>query len=111
MLKSALLSSVDAARERILQHRRHLHLHPEPSFQETRTGAYVAEVLRSLNVTFTSGWCRDRGAAGIVAEIKGKDPGLRRIALRADMDALPIQEVDRPHASSVPGWMHACGHD
>jgi amidohydrolase len=111
MLKSALLSSVESHRERVVQHRQHLHRHPEPSFGETRTGAYVAEVLSSLAIPFTTGWCAERGAAGIVAEVRGANPGLRRMALRADMDALPIQEVERPHASTVPGWMHACGHD
>jgi amidohydrolase len=111
MIKSALLSTVESNRERIVQHRRHLHLHPEPSFGEVRTGAYVAEVLSTIGVPFTTGWCAEHGAAGIVAEVSGSESGLRRMALRADMDALPIQEVDRPHASKTPGWMHACGHD
>lgn len=111
MLRTVLLSSVDDVRDQVIRHRRHLHRHPEPSFGETRTGAYVAEALQGLGVTFSTGWCAERGAAGIVAEVSGSDPGVRRVALRADMDALPIQEVDRPHASTVPGWMHACGHD
>ena len=111
MLKNLLLSAVDANRDHVVRHRRHLHLHPEPSFGEVQTGAYVAQQLKELGVTFSSGWCRERGAAGIVAEVRGNDPGTRRMALRADMDALPIQEVERPHASTVPGWMHACGHD
>ncbi len=111
MFKSALLSAVDSQRERVVQHRRHLHSNPEPSFSETRTGAYVAQVLGNLGITFSEGWCQERGAAGIVARIEGKEPGARHMALRADMDALPIQEVERSHASQVPGWMHACGHD
>lgn len=111
MLKSALLSAVDAQRGRVVDHRRHLHLHPEPSFAETRTAAYISGVLGDLGVAHSTGWCGDRGAAGIVAKVEGMDPGSRVMALRADMDALPIQEVERPHASAVPGWMHACGHD
>ena len=111
MLKSALLSAVEAHREQVIRHRRHLHLHPEPSFGEAETGAYVAAQLKDMGVTFSTGWCRERGAAGVIAEVQGAEPGTRRMALRADMDALPIQEVDRPHASQVPGMMHACGHD
>ncbi len=111
MIKSTLLASVASTRHKVVEHRRHLHAHPEPSFGETRTGAYVAETLRKLGIPFSEGWCQTHGAAGIIAQIDGKEPGSGRMALRADMDALPIQEVDRPHASTVPGWMHACGHD
>ena len=111
MLKSALLSAVEASREQVVQHRRHLHRHPEPSFGETKTGAYIAQSLKQWGVTFSEGWCQSHGAAGIVAKVEGQEPGTRNMALRADMDALPIQEVDRPHASANPGWMHACGHD
>lgn len=111
MLKNAILSATSASADRILAHRRHLHLHPEPSYQETATGRYVSQALIDMGIAHSTGWCAGRGAAGIVAEIPGREPGTRRVALRADMDALPIQEIDRPHASSVPGWMHACGHD
>ncbi len=111
MLKSALLNAVEAQRENVVQHRRHLHLHPEPSFGESKTSAYVANALRAMGIAFSDGWCADHGAAGIVAKVEGLEPGTRTMALRADMDALPIQEVNRPHASTVPGWMHACGHD
>ncbi len=111
MLKSALLTAVEATRENVVQHRRHLHRHPEPSFGETKTSAYIAAALRSIGIEFSDGWCAEHGAAGIVAKVEGLDAGTRSMALRADMDALPIQEVERPHASAVPGWMHACGHD
>jgi len=111
MFKTDLLDTIATQQERVLQHRRHLHLHPEPSFAETNTGRYVAQVLSGIGVTHSTGWCAERGAAGIIAKVEGRDPGQRRVALRADMDALPIQEVERPHASTVPGWMHACGHD
>lgn len=111
MLKNAILSATSNAADRILAYRRHLHLHPEPSYAETETGRYVSQALTNLGIAHTTGWCAERGAAGIVAEIPGTEPAARRVALRADMDALPIQEVNRPHASTVPGWMHACGHD
>ena len=111
MLKNAILHATSAAADRILAHRRHLHLHPESSYAETETGRYVARALSDMGIAHSTGWCAEKGAAGIVAEIPGSEPGTRRVALRADMDALPIQEVDRPHASAVPGWMHACGHD
>lgn len=88
--------------------RRHLHKHPELSFEEHQTAAFVAEQLSAMGVQFTSGI----GGLGIVAEIQGTEPAKGLIALRADMDALPIQErnvVD--YCSQNPGVMHACGHD
>jgi len=111
MLKNAIRQSTAESLGEIQAHRRHIHRHPEPSFSERETGAYVARALSSMGIVHSEGWCADRGAAGIVARIEGQEPGLKNVALRADMDALPIQEVDRPHASAVPGWMHACGHD
>ena len=111
MLKNAILQAAARSTESVRRHRGHLHRHPEPSFSETRTGAYVSDALTALGIQHSTGWCADRGAAGIVAHLHGSETGTRHLALRADMDALPIQEVDRPHASTVPGWMHACGHD
>lgn len=111
MLKNALLDAAAAVRDQVLEHRRHLHRNPEPSFHEEKTGRYVAEALTAMGIAHSTGWCAEHGAAGVVARIEGSEPGARFLALRADMDALPIQEVDRPHASAVPGWMHACGHD
>ncbi len=111
MLKNVILQATERSGETVRQHRRHLHRHPEPSFAEVQSGAYVSQALSKMGIEHTAGWCADHGAAGIVARIHGTEPGSQCIALRADMDALPIQEVDRPHASAVPGWMHACGHD
>ena len=111
MLKNAILQAAARSTESVRRHRGHLHRHPEPSFSETRTGAYVSDALTAMGIQHSTGWCADRGAAGIVAHLHGTETGTRHLALRADMDALPIQEVDRPHASTVPGWMHACGHD
>ncbi len=88
--------------------RRHLHAHPELSFQEYETSRYIAGLLNAFGIAHQSGW----GGTGIVALIEGKSPGSRTVALRADMDALPIQEAgDKSYRSKNPGLMHACGHD
>lgn len=85
--------------------RRDIHRHPELGFQEVRTAALVAETLRSLGVPADTGI----GKTGVVGHMGTAGPV---VALRADMDALPIQELnDVPYASQVPGVMHACGHD
>ena len=90
--------------------RRHLHAHPEIGFEIHETARFVAEKLRSFGITdITTGI----GQTGVVAVIEGRqNTSGRVIGLRADMDALPIQEATGlPHASTVPGKMHACGHD
>ena len=87
--------------------RRDLHEHPELGFQEHRTAGIVAEKLRGWGIEVTTGI----GGTGVVGVIKGNRPG-RTIGLRADMDALPIDErTNLPFASKTPGVMHACGHD
>ncbi|MEW8986950.1 MAG: M20 family metallopeptidase, partial [Bacillus sp. (in: firmicutes)] len=87
--------------------RRYLHQHPELSFQETKTASFIKKYYEKLGIEV-----QDRiGGNGVVAKIYGSKPG-RTIALRADFDALPIQdEKDAPYKSLVPGVMHACGHD
>jgi amidohydrolase len=86
--------------------RRHLHAHPELSFEERATSEYIANQLSALNIPFTTGWA----GFGIVAEIKGASA--KTIALRADMDALPILEKNAAsYTSKNQGIMHACGHD
>lgn len=88
--------------------RRHLHAHPELSFQEYHTARYVAEQLKLLDLQPQEGVA----GTGIVALIEGKNPTTRTVALRADMDALPIVEANQvPYKSTNPGIMHACGHD
>lgn len=88
--------------------RRHLHSNPELSFEEYNTAKYVAERLKSLNIETSEGVA----GTGLVALIKGKNPERKTIALRADMDALPIRETnDVPYKSKNEGVMHACGHD
>ncbi|MBX2967792.1 MAG: amidohydrolase [Cyclobacteriaceae bacterium] len=88
--------------------RRHIHANPELSYQEFNTAKYVADQLKSFGITPTEGVA----TTGVVAEIKGKNPDKKIIALRADMDALPIHEAnDVPYKSKNAGVMHACGHD
>ncbi len=88
--------------------RRHLHEHPELGFEEVVTSAFVAEKLRAFGVDEVH---TGVGRTGVVAVIHGSAGG-RRIGLRADMDALPIQEeTSLPWASKSAGRMHACGHD
>ena len=86
--------------------RRELHQHPELSFQEDQTAAYLCRQLDELNLPYTR-----KGRRGIAARLSGVQPG-PHIAFRADFDALPIQEdTGLPYASQIPGRMHACGHD
>lgn len=88
--------------------RRHLHENPELSYQEHNTVAYVAGVLRDIGVTDL----KPVAATGLIAEIKGRNPTFKTVALRADMDALPITEANEvPYKSRNVGVMHACGHD
>jgi amidohydrolase len=85
-----------------------LHAHPELSFQEYETAAFVQKELTSMGISFRAGI----GGTGILGKIEGKNPTKKIIALRADMDALPVnEEVDIPWKSTVKNVMHACGHD
>lgn len=91
----------------LVELRRDLHKHPELKFQETRTSATVAGLLREWGLEVTTGLAQ----TGVVGLLDTGKPG-PVLAMRADMDALPIQELqDRPYASENPGIMHACGHD
>ena len=91
-----------------VQLRRHLHMHPELSFEEVNTGKFVAAQLAAMGIEHRHGVAD----TGLVALIKGKNPRKRVVALRADMDALPIQEANNvPYKSQNAGVMHACGHD
>jgi amidohydrolase len=94
--------------EEIRTHRRHLHMHPELSYHEHNTSAYVQAQLAASGINFQNGIAD----TGIVALIEGKNPTKKVIALRGDMDALPITETnDVIYKSQNPGVMHACGHD
>ena len=88
--------------------RRHLHANPELSYEEFNTAKFVAAKLRSYGIDPQEGIA----TTGIVAVIKGKNPDKKTVALRADMDALPIEEANQvPYKSTKPGVMHSCGHD
>ncbi len=87
--------------------RRDFHMHPELAFEEKRTSKIAAEILEGLKLEVKTGFA----GTGVTGLLRGKKPG-RTVALRADMDALPIQEKnDVGYKSVVPGIMHACGHD
>ena len=92
----------------IIRWRRHLHTHPELSYKEVETARFVADTLRAIGIN-----PQERIAGtGVLAQIEGKNPSRKIIALRGDMDALPIQEANEtPYKSQNPGVMHACGHD
>lgn len=88
--------------------RHHIHANPELSFQEFDTSKFIAEELTKSNIAFTRGMA----GTGIVAIIEGRNPDKRCLAIRAELDALPIQELnDVPYRSTRDGLMHACGHD
>ena len=107
MPKSELIAAIEPE---IVEIRRDLHRHPELLFDVHRTAGVVAEKLRAWGVdTVETGI----GRTGVVGVIRGRGQGSGKvIGLRADMDALPIhEETNLPHRSTVPGKMHACGHD
>jgi len=92
----------------IIQIRRHLHANPELSEKEFNTADFICKTLDGYGVSYT----RNVGGNGIVAKIEGRQPQTTTLALRADMDALPIIELnDCEYKSLNPGVMHACGHD
>jgi len=93
--------------EQVVRDRRHLHMHPELGFQEHQTSRFIADRLRALGID-TRAPIAETGVMGI---LRGRAPG-KTVLLRADIDALPIdEENDVPYRSTVPGVMHACGHD
>lgn len=106
-LVRTLLSAAASLAPQVIAWRRHLHQHPELSFEEHATAQYVHDVLDALPGLELS----RPTATSVVARLRGALPG-RTIAVRADMDALPIhEENDTPYRSTKPGVMHACGHD
>jgi amidohydrolase len=105
-----LQQQIRAIAPQIVAWRRHLHMHPEPSFQEFETMEFVSSVLSSFGIAHQKGVA----GTGVVAYIAAEhhDPQTPCLALRADLDALPIQEQNEvAYKSKVSGWMHACGHD
>ncbi len=103
-----LFQEIDKAKSEIIKLRRDFHQHPETGFQEERTSRIVANLLKEWGAEVKT----NIGKTGVVGFIKGKGKGCKTVALRADMDALPIQEEnDVSYKSKVDGKMHACGHD
>ncbi|APH06037.1 M20 family metallopeptidase [Bacillus weihaiensis] len=100
-------SLLDQHYDEMVSIRRHLHMHPELSFKEYKTAAYIADYYHELGIDVRE----HVGGNGVVAKITGGLPG-PTVALRADFDALPIQdEKNVAYKSTIPGVMHACGHD
>lgn len=107
MLQSEIRNWANKISPRVIEDRRHLHSHPELSFQEHETSAFIKRRLDDMGISW-----QPVTNTGVVAIIKGEKPSKKIIALRADMDALPISETnDVIYCSENNGVMHACGHD
>lgn len=102
------LTAIEAFTDELVAIRRDLHAHPEIGFEEVRTSGIVAEKLAAWGIEVHRGI----GGTGVVGILEGTGGPGRRIGLRADMDALPMDEITNlPWRSTIPGRMHACGHD
>ncbi len=107
ILKEEITRMARSIHSRVIRDRRHLHAHPELSFRELETSAYVKACLDEMGIAWKA--MADTGVVALIRGGKGEGP---TIALRADMDALPITETNTlDYASANPGVMHACGHD
>ncbi len=105
---SLIKQKAAAYKDEVIALRRHLHQHPELSFNEYNTSEFICQKLTEYKVEFQKGIVK----TGVVALIKGKNPDKKVIALRGDIDALPIQEENEvAYCSKNAGIMHACGHD
>src|SRR5215469_570827 len=106
----SLKAEIDELVPGLVAMRRDLHEHPELAFEEVRTSGIVAQRLRTLGLEVQTGVAK----TGVVGLLRGEAPkaGAKTIAIRADMDALPIHELNEiDYSSTVDGKMHACGHD
>lgn len=107
-LLEKIKSLSESCSPQVVELRRHLHANPELSYKEFNTVKFVEENLKSFGLEAI----HTLATTGLVAEVRGRNPKKKMIALRADMDALPIEEAnDVNYKSKVPGVMHACGHD
>ena len=107
LTKEMITSLIGDAYNHAVEYRNHLHMYPELSGEEEETAAYVASQLKEMGIEIRE----NIAGHGLIGTIYGKDR-TKAVGIRADMDALPIQEkIDSPICSRNPGVMHACGHD
>ncbi len=107
-MKQQIHSLADAVFPFVCELYKHLHAHPELSFEEAQTALFIQQELTKMCIPFK----KDIGTHGIVGVLRCANPGKKCLALRADMDALPInEETNLPYKSTVANCMHACGHD
>lgn len=107
MLKERIQGLAAAYLQEFIAVRRHLHAHPELSYKEFNTSAFIQQQLQQWGIPYSV-----VATTGVLATIRGNNPDARTIALRGDMDALPIEEQNQvDYRSATPGVMHACGHD
>jgi amidohydrolase len=107
-IKQHILVKAAELQEEVIHLRRHFHRYPELSYEETDTSVFISKWLETNGITFRGGIA----GTGIIGTIKGKASGNKVIAIRAEMDALPVTERKETDYSSLnPGKMHACGHD
>jgi amidohydrolase len=106
-MKKPLKEEIAQMKDWLVEIRRTIHMHPELAFEEIETSKLASEWLERFGLEVTKGMAK----TGVVGVLKGKGPG-KTVAIRADMDALPMDEVNPvPYASKIKGKMHACGHD
>ena len=106
-MNNSLKEEIQEMKDWLVEIRRTIHMHPELSFEEVETSRLVSEWLERFGLQVKKGLAK----TGVVGVLKGKKPG-KTVAIRADMDALPIEEATQvPYASKIKGKMHACGHD
>ncbi|TGB05286.1 amidohydrolase [Halobacillus salinus] len=102
-----IFQAIDDQYNKMVETRRYLHQYPEISFQEEKTAQFIADTYERLGIPYES----NVGGNGVLATLEGGKPG-KTVALRADFDALPIEELNEaPYKSKNEGAMHACGHD
>lgn len=107
-LKDIVVRNSSLLKDEAIRLRRHFHMYPELSYQEFRTAAFIEEYLGKYGISFRKGIAGN----GIIGRIDGKGKGSKVVAVRAEMDALPVSELNESdYKSTIPGTMHACGHD
>jgi amidohydrolase len=107
LMKDSLRQKTNEMKDWLVEIRRTIHMHPELGFEEVETSRFVSECLERFGLQVKKGMAK----TGVVGLLNGKRPG-KTVAIRADMDALPMDEANKvPYASKIKGKMHACGHD